>query len=74
MEIGSLCTGRNLNLTRIQFIHPYHHRDANLVLVEAVKGSKAGLRVHPPLVVYESDGNYTKEILKIYSDDPTGSD
>ena len=69
VEIGSLCTGKSLNLKRLRFIHPYQNRDANLVLVEAVKGSKAGVKILPPLVVYDFDGNYTGEILRIYSED-----
>lgn len=69
MEIGSLCTGNGLNVKRLRFIHPYRDRDANLVLVEAAKGSKAGVKILPPLVVYDSDGHYTEEILRIYSED-----
>ena len=39
---------------------------ANLVLVGARKGGKGALQVLPPLVVYESKGQYTKEMLDIY--------
>lgn len=67
LELGALCADNSLTANRVRFIHPYPDRDANLVLVEAVKGSKAGLKVLPPLVVYNSDGAYTEEILKIYS-------
>lgn len=74
LEIASLCTGKNLNLRKLRFIHPYQDRDANLVLVEAARGSKAGVKILPPLVVYKSDGNYTEEILRIYSEDQAGAD
>lgn len=66
LEIGSLCADIGINVKRLRFVHPYHQRDANLVLVEAVKGSKPGVKILPPLVVYNADGNYTEEIHKIY--------
>ncbi|KJS87909.1 MAG: hypothetical protein JM58_02565 [Peptococcaceae bacterium BICA1-8] len=51
---------------RIRLIHPYLAESANLLLVEAIKGGKPGLTVHTPLVVYNADGTYTKEILNYY--------
>ncbi len=37
-----------------------------LVLVEGMRDAKSGLRIMPPLFVYSSDGEYSKEMLKIY--------
>ncbi|MGE5543447.1 MAG: tRNA1(Val) (adenine(37)-N6)-methyltransferase [Bacillota bacterium] len=67
LELGALCAAQNLTVKKLRFIHPYSGRDANLVLVEAAKGSKAGVKVLSPLVVYDSKGDYTEEILRIYS-------
>ncbi len=39
----------------------------NLVLIKAVKNAKAFLKIEKPLYIYEEDGNYTNEILKIYN-------
>jgi tRNA1Val (adenine37-N6)-methyltransferase len=66
MEIGLLCAARGIDIKRMRFVYPYDHRDANLVLLEAVKGSRSGVQVLPPLVVYEDDGSYTEEINRIY--------
>ncbi|MGI6512799.1 MAG: tRNA1(Val) (adenine(37)-N6)-methyltransferase [Syntrophomonadales bacterium] len=66
LEIENTCAQKGLALRRIRFIHPYLDRDANLLLVEAVKGTKARVRILPPLVVYNSDGSYTEEMLSIY--------
>ena len=51
---------------RIKFVHPFAGKDANMVLVEAVRGGKSMIKVEPPLIVYEADGSYTKQIHDIY--------
>lgn len=38
-----------------------------LVLLEGQRDAKSGMRIMPPLFVYEQNGEYTKEMLKIYS-------
>ena len=44
--------------------------DANLILLEAVVGSRAGnLQLLPPLIVHNDDGSYTDEIKRIYAAD-----
>lgn len=48
-------------------VHPARDKEANLVLIKAIKHGGEELRVLAPLVVYE-DGTYTKEILKIYDE------
>jgi tRNA1Val (adenine37-N6)-methyltransferase len=37
-----------------------------MVLIEAVKGGNPRLKVEPPLIMYESEGKYSREILEIY--------
>ncbi len=51
---------------RIQFVHPYEDKDANMVLIEAVRGGKSMVKVEPPLIVYNKDGSYTNRVLDIY--------
>ena len=50
---------------RLRFVHPKAHREANMVLLEAMKDGKPGVKVLPPLVVYEEDSRYTAELLQI---------
>ena len=52
---------------RIKFVHPKTGECANIVLIEAVKMGKSGVKVEYPLVSHNSDGSYTSEILKIFS-------
>ena len=51
----------------IRFVYSQKESQANLVLIKAVKNGGSFLKVMEPLYVYENDGNYTKEILKIYN-------
>ncbi|MBR6572561.1 MAG: methyltransferase [Clostridia bacterium] len=37
-----------------------------LVLLEGKRDAKSGMRIMPPLFVYEENGEYTKEMLNIY--------
>ena len=47
-------------------VSPNKNKDPNLVLIKAVKNGKAFLKVERNLYVYEENGEYTKDILKIY--------
>ena len=52
---------------RIQFVYPKATKEANMLLIEAIKdGSVDGLHILPPLIVHEKDGSYTPEIREIY--------
>jgi tRNA1(Val) A37 N6-methylase TrmN6 len=51
---------------RLRFVYPKIDRVPKMVLIEGVRGAKSGLEVLPPLVVYNSDGSYSEEILKLY--------
>lgn len=53
---------------RIRFVYPSIYKDANLVLIKAVKNAKEFLKVEKPLIVYNEDGSYTDEILNIYKE------
>ncbi len=51
----------------IKFVYPNVNKEANLVLIKAVKNAKQFLKIEKPLYVYDEKGNYTKDILKIYN-------
>lgn len=51
---------------RMKFVHPFIGEEANMVLVEAVYGGGAQMRIEKPLIVYEAPGKYTPEIYDIY--------
>jgi tRNA1Val (adenine37-N6)-methyltransferase len=51
---------------RIRFVHNTSDAVSKIVLVEAVKEGRAGLRVERPLLIYNKDGSYTKELRDMY--------
>lgn len=61
---------------RIQFVYPKAQRQANLLLIEAIKdGSIEGIQVLAPLIVHQDNGDYTDTIFEIYfGQKPTSKD
>ena len=53
---------------RIRFVYPKVNKNSNLVLIKAVKYANSFLKVEKPLIIYNEDGTYTDEILKIYEE------
>lgn len=51
----------------IRFVHPYEKKEPNLILIKAVKNGGQFLKIDRPLYVYNEEGKYTEEILKIYN-------
>ena len=51
----------------IRFVYPKKEKEANLVLIKAVKNARKFLKIEKPLIIYEENGNYTEEIFKIYN-------
>ncbi len=51
---------------RIRMIHSYADRNAKLVLLEGQKHGQGQLEILPPLVIYEQQGVYCREIQALY--------
>ena len=63
MHIMSTC---GLEPKRLRLVCGRLGQAPNLVLIEAKRGASPGLTVMPPLALYDSDGNETDEVKKIY--------
>ncbi|MFC6163814.1 tRNA1(Val) (adenine(37)-N6)-methyltransferase [Lactiplantibacillus dongliensis] len=51
---------------RLRFVHPKADREANMVLIEMIKdGRPNGVRIMPPVVVYQADGTYGEEVHQL---------
>lgn len=66
LEIAACCQEMHLYPRRIRMIHPFKHRPANLLLLEASKNLPGQLEIMPPLILYEKPGLYCQEIREIY--------
>jgi len=53
----------------VRFVYPNINKEPNLLLIKATKGGKKFLKVEKPLIIYDENGTYTDEILKIYNKD-----
>ena len=51
----------------IRLVYSSYEKEPKLVLIKAVKNAKEFLKVERPLFVYDKNGEYTEEILKIYN-------
>lgn len=57
----------NIEPKRIKIIYPFKESKSNLVLVEGAKNGKPGLQIEKSLIVHNSDGRYTDEVLNIFN-------
>lgn len=50
----------------LRAIHSTAGKEAKLILVEALKGGRPGIKIGPPLIIYRKDGSYTAEVEKMF--------
>ncbi len=51
----------------LRVVYPKATKEPNLVLIEAKKGAKSGLKILSPLILNNEDGTETAELRKIYN-------
>lgn len=47
-------------------IHSQADAEAKLVLVEGIKGARPGTRLGPPLIIYDTKGDYSREVQEMF--------
>lgn len=50
---------------RVQFVYSKMANEANTLLIEGIRDGKPGLKILPPLYIYNDDGTYTKKAREI---------
>ncbi|MCM0582292.1 tRNA1(Val) (adenine(37)-N6)-methyltransferase [Weissella diestrammenae] len=66
-EILDALRANNLIPKRVQFVYPKVGREANIVLIEAIKnGRLTGTQILPPIVTHHEDDTYRDEVWAIY--------
>ena len=66
VDIIQILRKYKLEPKEMKFVYPNRNKSPNMILIKAVKNAKPFLKVLEPLYVYNVDGSYTDEILKIY--------
>lgn len=66
IEIISVLKQYKLEPKKIRMVHPFIDKEANMVLIESVKGGNSMVKIERPLIVYKSQSVYTEDIHKIY--------
>ena len=52
---------------KLRLVQSYYDSKPKLILIKATKNAKPFLKVEKPIYVYDLNGQYTEEILKIYN-------
>jgi tRNA1(Val) A37 N6-methylase TrmN6 len=66
VEIITMMVKYKLEPKRMRLVHPYKDKEANMVLIEALKGGKSMIKVEEPLIVYKDVNVYTEELMEMY--------
>lgn len=65
-ELLALLDKYNIAPKKFRSVHPKPGAEASVVLIEAVRASKHGLRVEAPLFVLDEEGKETRQLLQAY--------
>jgi len=62
------CTMRQHRLEpkRVRFVHSRKDEEASMVLIEAMKEGKPGLRIESPLIVFNDKSEYCPELMEVF--------
>ena len=66
VEIITALKTYKLEPKRMKLVHPFVDKEANMVLIEAVRGGRSMMKVEAPIIVYREPGVYTREIYDVY--------
>ena len=66
-EIMTKMCNYGLEPKRMRLVYSYVDKELNMVPIEGRKGGNPRMTVEAPLIVYEKDGSYTQELLKLYA-------
>ena len=65
-EIITLMVQYRLEPKRMRLVYPQRDREPNMVLLEGIRGARPRMTVEKPLIVWESPGEYTREMKEDY--------
>lgn len=65
LDIVTAMRANRLEPKRMQLVYPKKGKEANTLLIEGIKDGKPGLKILPPVIVYEANNEYTAEISEL---------
>ena len=65
-ELAGALSAGGFALKALRCVHSKASSPASLVLISASKQGGEWCDVEPPVIIYEEDGSYTKDLLGIY--------
>lgn len=65
IDIIELMRKYRLEPKRVQFVYPKQGKEANTLLIEAIKDGSPDLKIEKPLIVYNEENEYTPELREI---------
>ena len=68
LEVFDSLRQSRLEPKRIRFVHNDINAESKIVLIEAVRDGKPGVKIENPLYIYREDGSYTSEVSDMYGD------
>ena len=66
IDIINLMRKYKIEPKKMRFVYSTIESEPTLVLIKGIKNAKQFLKVEKPLIIYNSKGEYTEEIYKIY--------
>ena len=66
VDIMYLMRKNKIEPKELRFVYPKISDKPNLILINGIKNAKQFLKVEKPLIIYNEEGIYTKEVLSIY--------
>lgn len=65
-EILTKMCAAGIEPKRMRLVYPFADKEPNMVLIEGAKGGNPRMKAEPPLIVYEREGRYTEEVMRIH--------
>jgi len=65
-DILSRMRNEQIEPKMLRMIHSNRDTDARLILIEGIKGGRPGLKIRPPLIVYDENGDYTADVQQMF--------
>jgi tRNA1Val (adenine37-N6)-methyltransferase len=66
-ELMDILRRKGIEPKRLRFIHSDRNSEAKIVLIEAVREGRQGVKIESPLYIYDEQRQYTNEMKKLYN-------